>query len=56
MSADTDVFRIVEIRDTGVLVLQGRCGGVVTENVKNCAPCRAYVNGTIDPSHQTHTI
>ena len=50
MSADTDVFRIVEIRDTGVLVLQGRCGGVVTENVKNCAPCRAYVNGTIDPS------
>jgi hypothetical protein len=33
------IFRILEVRDSGVLVLQGKCGSTMEEHQQNCAPC-----------------
>ena len=51
MQATKSVLRIVEIRDSGVLVLQGRDGITCREHVENCAPCRAIITDiTVDPT------
>jgi site-specific DNA-cytosine methylase len=45
------VYRIQEIRDTGTLILQGRCGRLMPEHSSNCAPCHlANVDATVDPT------
>ena len=33
------IFRCLEVRDSGVLVLQGKCGSTMEVNQRNCAPC-----------------
>jgi len=33
------VYRVVRVEQSGVLVLQGRCGGTFIEHGENCAPC-----------------
>jgi hypothetical protein len=33
------IYRIREVRDSGVLLLQGKCGNTFTEHVNNVAPC-----------------
>ena len=51
MQATKSVLRIVEVRDSGVLVLQGRDGLTCREHVENCAPCRAIITDTtVDPT------
>jgi hypothetical protein len=51
LSVSPDVFRVVEVRDTGVAILQGRDGRTMPENVHNCAPCHlSGIDGTVDPS------
>ncbi len=45
------IYRILEVRDSGVLVLQGQCGSTLHEHASNCAPCHLpNINTTIDPS------
>lgn len=44
------ILRVLEVRSTGVLVLQGRCGGTITMHMSNCAPCNLPdIDGSIDP-------
>ena len=33
------ILRVLEVRPTGVLVLQGRCGRTINVHSTNCAPC-----------------
>jgi hypothetical protein len=50
------IFRVAEVRDNGTLVLQGKCGGVFTEHMENCAPCYlAGIEPTINPTMQEVT-
>jgi hypothetical protein len=45
------IYRVLEVRDSGVLVLQGQCGTTLHEHASNCAPCHLpNINTTIDPS------
>ena len=37
--AKTVILRVLEVRPTGVLVLQGRCGRSINVHSTNCAPC-----------------
>ena len=37
--ARTEILRVKEVRSSGVLVLQGRDGNTIEENVLMCAPC-----------------
>jgi hypothetical protein len=47
------ILRVVEVRPSGVLVLQGRCGTRTTAHVSECAPCHlSNLNPTLDPSLQ----
>jgi RNase H-like domain found in reverse transcriptase/Reverse transcriptase (RNA-dependent DNA polymerase)/Integrase zinc binding domain/PHD-finger len=51
------IFRVIEVRDNGVLVLQGKCGGVFSEHMENCAPCHlAGIDPTINPTLQEVTV
>jgi hypothetical protein len=51
MSVSTDIFRVVDVRNSGVVILQGRDGRTLPENVRNCAPCHIPdIDGTVDPS------
>ena len=44
------VVRVLEVRPTGAVVLQGRCGCTVTNHVNNLAPCHLpYIDPTIHP-------
>jgi hypothetical protein len=45
--AGQEIYRVVEVRDSGVVVLQGRCGHTATNHLSNLAPC--HLAG-IDPS------
>ena len=43
------IYRIKEVRPAGVLLLQGKCGGEVTTNMINVAPCHLpNIDPTID--------
>ena len=55
----TGIYRIYEVRDSGVLVIHGKCGTRAEVHSTNCAPCHlANVNPTIDSSlrevHASH--
>jgi hypothetical protein len=45
------ILRVAEVRPTGVLILQGRCGTKRAVHAGHCAPCHLpNVDPTIDPS------
>jgi hypothetical protein len=45
------IFRCLEVRDSGVLVLQGKCGSTMEVTQQNCAPCMLMnIDGRIDHS------
>ncbi len=47
------IYRVLEVLPTGVLVLQGRCGGTMKVNVAECAPCHlTNINPVLDPQLQ----
>jgi transposase InsO family protein len=49
--ASPGVLQVVEVRPTGVLLLQGRCGTTTTANVSECAPCHlSNIDPTLDPT------
>jgi hypothetical protein len=47
-NARPEIYRIVDIRKSGVLILQGRCGTTIPEHSKHCAPCHLI---NIDPTY-----
>ena len=50
-TARPGIFRCLEVRESGVLVLQGKCGSTMEVNQRNCAPCHLMnVDGRIDHS------
>jgi hypothetical protein len=51
--AGPSILRVVEVRPSGVLLLQGRCGNTTTANVSECAPCHlSNIDPTLDPTLQ----
>jgi PHD-finger len=45
------VLRVKSVRTTGVLVLEGRCGGTISPRTEHCSPCHlANIDPTIDVS------
>lgn len=49
--ARPEVLRVKEVRPSGVLILQGRCGKTIAENATNCSPCfLPILNDTVDTS------
>lgn len=43
------IFKVHEVRPTGVLLLQGRCGLTTTAHITNCAPCHlTNIDPTVD--------
>lgn len=50
VSARQIVARILELRESGVVILQGKCGQTMSTHVSNIAPCHLpHLDGTIDP-------
>ena len=48
-SAAPGVYRVVQVCPSGILVLQGRCGGTFRENGASCGPCLAsHMDGSVD--------
>jgi hypothetical protein len=44
------ILRVLEVRGNGSLLLQGRCGCTIINNVVNLAPCHLpNINGTLHP-------
>jgi hypothetical protein len=44
------ILRVLEVRDSGVLHLQGRCGRTIEVHMSHCAPCHLPdIDGGIDP-------
>ena len=44
------IYRVVEVRDSGVLVLQGKCGRTLSMHMSHCSPCHLPgIDGSIDP-------
>jgi hypothetical protein len=62
MAARRHILRVKEVRESGVLVLQGKCGRTVSIHTSQCAPCHLpYVDTTINhelarpgPHHPCH--
>ena len=55
--ARPEILRIREVRPSGVLVLQGRCGRTIIENPVNCAPCHLpIVDGDLDLAQAKPTV
>jgi hypothetical protein len=51
IEARPEIYRVADVRDSGVLILQGRCGTTMAEHMKDCAPCHlAHIDPTIDPT------
>jgi PHD-finger/Integrase core domain len=45
------IYRIREVRDSGTLVVHGKCGTITEVHSTNCAPCHlANINPAIDPT------
>ena len=45
------ILRVLRVKESGVLVLQGRCGNTYEVNQEAAAPCHVpFLDGTIDPS------
>jgi hypothetical protein len=50
ISAKQIVVRILEVRDSGVIILQGKCGRTMSTHVSSIAPCHLpHMDGSIDP-------
>eukprot|EP00775_Hariotina_reticulata_P003516 gene3516-biopygen5211 len=48
--AQSVIYRIKEVRETGVLLLQGKCGRTVSMHMSHCAPCHLQgISTAIDP-------
>eukprot|EP00878_Enallax_costatus_P000909 GHUV01001039.1.p1 GENE.GHUV01001039.1~~GHUV01001039.1.p1 ORF type:complete len:2125 (+),score=442.77 GHUV01001039.1:122-6376(+) len=44
------VYRVQEVKDSGVLTLQGKCGRTMDVHMSHCAPCHLLnIDGTVDP-------
>jgi len=44
------IYRVVEVKHTGVLTLQGKCGRQISMHMSHCAPCHLQnIDGSIDP-------
>eukprot|EP00775_Hariotina_reticulata_P006347 gene6347-biopygen8143 len=44
------IYRVMEIRDSGVLILQGKCGRKISMHMSHCAPCHLPgIDGSVDP-------
>jgi len=44
------IYRVLEVRDSGVLILQGKCGRTVSMHMSHCAPCHLpAIDSSIDP-------
>jgi len=44
------IYRVKEVRPTGILILQGKCGRTTSMHVSNCAPCHLQgISAAIDP-------
>ena len=43
LRAHSEVFRVVEARESGVLKLQGQCGSTFTQHISQCVPCHLPV-------------
>jgi hypothetical protein len=37
------VYRVVEVRESGVMVVEGQCGSRINVHVSHCAPCHAEI-------------
>ena len=49
MSARREIFRVKDVRPNGTVILQGKCGNTIVNNVANCAPCHLpHIDPTID--------
>jgi hypothetical protein len=47
--AKQNIYRVVEVRPSGNLILMGKCGRTITNNVINCAPCHLPdIDPTVD--------
>ena len=47
--ARREILRVKEVRPTGVLFLQGKCGSTIAVRAEHCAPCHlANIDGTLD--------
>jgi hypothetical protein len=45
------IYRVTEVRPSGRLILQGKCGTVTDRHVSQCAPCHLpNISPSIDPS------
>ena len=42
--ARDEILRVIEVRDSGVLVLAGACGTTITENAVNCTLCHLAID------------
>jgi hypothetical protein len=50
VSTKSIVLRVKEVRPSGVLILQGRCGRLFSTHVRHCAPCHlAGIDPTLQP-------
>ena len=44
------IARVLEVRDSGVVILQGKCGNTLSAHVSSLAPCHLpHMDGSIDP-------
>ena len=44
------IARVLEVRDSGVVILQGKCGQTLSVHVSSIAPCHLpHLDGTLDP-------
>ena len=50
VAAKQVILRVVEVRSSGTVVLQGRCAKIVVNHRQNLAPCHLpYLDGTLHP-------
>ncbi|GLC55390.1 hypothetical protein PLESTB_000982200 [Pleodorina starrii] len=48
--AQPTILRVIEVRPSGVLVLEGHCGQTLKSHVKDCAPCHLPIRDeVVDP-------
>jgi hypothetical protein len=44
------IYRVAEVRDSGVLLLQGKCGRTTAVHMSHCSPCHLpNIDGSVDP-------
>ena len=49
MAASREIYRVRDVKSNGTVVLQGKRGSTIVNNVPNCAPCHLpNIDPTID--------